>query len=516
MNDQKSDASIVKAAGRGVIYITFAKAWFLITGVALGLVLPRVFKWSAGSEEAGMALYGAYGIVFTGVSFINNTLITGTIQAVSKFTSEDESRAGAVRRTGLLVQGGIGVVLGAAYAVLSGVLATYWFKSPGLADLMRLSAGIIVAYACYGVFIGSFNGRRRFNRQAAFDVTFSTLKTVLIILAVMTGLKVLGTVLGFLVTAVLVAVVAGVASRQPVHGTFPARRFLQFDSLLLLYTFILNLVLMLDLYLLAGIVPRLAAASGLDATAAALLNETRAGQYKAVQQLAFIPYQAILAIAFVVFPLISKATFDEDEEKACGYVRQTMRFAAIFVTGFAVVFFALPEQAARLMFPPEYAIIAPALRTLSLGIVAFGLMVVGNTILNGSGHPWRALAVVCAGLAVAVVTVYALVSAAGHGTDSLVAAASGSSAGWLVALVVCGVIVRRRFGAFMPLFTALRVAAAAGVALAVGRFLPVKGKVLTLAECAAVFVVYFVVLALLREFGRKDLDQLKHVMRRGK
>jgi O-antigen/teichoic acid export membrane protein len=516
MTDQKSEANLVKSTGRGVLYITFAKGWFLFTGVALGLILPRVFKWSAGGDEAGMALYGAYGIVLTGVSFINNTLITGTIQAVSKFTSEDESRAGAVRRTGLLVQGGIGLVLGAAYALLAGVLATSWFKSPGLADLMRLSAGIIVAYACYGVFIGSFNGMRRFNRQAAFDVTFSTLKTVLMIAFVYAGFKVLGTVLGFLITAVLVAIIAGALSRQPVQGAFPARRFLQFDALLLLYTFVLNLVLMLDLYLLAGIVPRLAASHGLDTGAVALVSEKLAGQYKAIQQLAFIPYQAVLAIAFVVFPLISKATFDQDEEKARGYVRQTMRFAAIFITGFAVVFFALPEQAARLMFPPEYAIIAPALRVLSAGIVAFGLMVVGNTILNGSGHPWRALAVVGIGLAVAVVAVYALVSAAGYGTQALVAAASGSTAGWLAALVVCGVIVRRRFGAFMPLLTALRVAGAAGVALAVGRFLPVRGKVVTLAECATVLVVYLLVLAALREFGRRDLEQLRQVVRRGK
>jgi O-antigen/teichoic acid export membrane protein len=510
-----TDDKVVKSAGRGVLYIAFAKAWFLITGVALGLVLPRVFKWSAGSEEAGQALFGAYGIVFTGVSFINNTLITGTIQAVSKFTSEDEAQAGAVRRTGLLVQGGIGVILGGGYAALAGVIATFWFRSPDLADLMRLSAGIIVAYSCYGVFIGSFNGMRRFNRQALFDITFSTLKTALIILLVYAGFKVLGAVIGFLLTAVLIAVAAGIASRRPVVGSFPAKRFLQFDTLLLAYTFILNLVLMLDLYLLAGLVPRLALEAGVDPGAVALINESRAGQYKAVQQLAFIPYQAVLALAFVVFPLISKATFDQDEEKARGYVRQTMRFAAIFLTGIAVVLFAIPEQAARLMFPPEYAIIAPALRILAIGIVAFGLMVVGNTILNGSGFPWRALAAVAAGLAVAIASVYALVTHAGHGPGALAAAATGSGIGWAAALLVCGLLVWRRFRAFVPWPTALRVAAAGGVAGVLGHFLPVKGKVFTLAEAVAVLVVYFIVLAVLREFRKDDVLKLKKILGRG-
>jgi len=510
-----ADDKMVKAAGRGVLYIAFAKAWFLITGVALGLILPRVFKWSAGSDEAGQALFGAYGIVFTGVSFINNTLITGTIQAVSKFTSEDETRAGAVRRTGLLVQGGIGVILGGAYALLAGVIATFWFKSPGLADLMRLSAGIIVAYSCYGVFIGSFNGLRRFNRQALFDVTFSTLKTVAIILLVVAGFEVLGAVLGFLLTAVLIAIVAAIASRRPVVGSFPAKRFLQFDTLLLLYTFILNLVLMLDLYLLAGLVPRLAVEAGVDPAAVAIINESRAGQYKAVQQLAFIPYQAVLALAFVVFPLISKATFDQDEEKARGYVRQTMRFAGIFLTAIAVVLFALPEHAARLMFPPEYAIIAPALRILSIGIVAFGLMVVGNTILNGSGHPWRALAVVSIGLVVAISAVYLLVGRAGHGPEALAAAATGSGIGWVAALGVCGILVWRRFKAFVPWASALRVALAGAAAVAVGHFLPVQGKIFTLAEVAAVLVVYLLALAVLREFSRDDLAKVRKILGRG-
>jgi O-antigen/teichoic acid export membrane protein len=510
-----TDDKVVKSAGRGVLYIAFAKAWFLVTGVALGLILPRVFRWSSGSEEAGQALYGAYGIVFTGVSFINNTLITGTIQAVSKFTSEDESRAGAVRRTGLLVQGGIGVVLGAAYALLAGALATFWFKSPGLADLMRLSAGIIVAYSCYGVFIGSFNGMRRFSRQALFDITYSTLKTVLIIAFVVAGFEVLGTVLGFLVTAVLIAAVAGLVSRQPVRGSFPARRFLRFDTLLLVYTFILNLVLMLDLYLLAGLVPRLAAEAGVDPSAVALINESRAGQYKAVQQLAFIPYQAVLALAFVVFPLISKATFDQDEERARGYVRQTMRFAAIFLTAIAVVLFAIPEQAARLMFPPEYALIAPALRILAIGIVGFGLMVVGNTILNGSGHPWRALAVVLVGLVGGVGAVLLLVTRAGHGPEALAAAATGSSVGWGAALLAGGILVWRRFKAFVPWASALRVAIAGGAAAALGHFLPVKGKLFTLAEAAAVLVAYLVALAVLREFGRDDLQKLRKILGRG-
>ena len=102
MAADKGDKDIVKTAGRGVIYITFAKLWFMLSGYALVFILPRLFKWSAdGDDVEGMALMGAYGIVFTGISFINNGIISGTIQSVSKFTSEDESQASAIKRTAL-------------------------------------------------------------------------------------------------------------------------------------------------------------------------------------------------------------------------------------------------------------------------------------------------------------------------------------------------------------------------------------------------------------------------------
>jgi O-antigen/teichoic acid export membrane protein len=510
------DKDVVKTAGRGVLYLTFAKVWFMLTGWALVFVLPRLFKWSAGGdEEAGQALYGAYGIVFTGVSFINNGIISGTIQSVSKFTSEDESRTGAVKRTALMVQGGIGLVVAALYVGLAGVLAEHWFRSPGLTSLMRLSAGVIVAYSCYAVFIGSFNGLRKFNRQALFDIVYATFKVSLMLGLVAAGFEVLGTVLGFLVAAAVIAVAAGIVSGGIGKGAFPAKRYLSFAAILLVYSFALNLVMMLDLYLLSGLVPRLALEAGYDPAELGRLTEVRAGQYKAMQQLAFIPYQAVLAIAFVVFPLVSKVTFDGDRERSRVYVRTTLRFTMILIVGLVSVFAALPQQALDLVFEPEYQVAAPALSVLPVGIAAFGLMVVSNTILNAAGHPWRALGVVLGALVGVVLGVTILVWLSGPGPESLTATATGTSAGMVVGLAISGIVVYRRFGTFWSWLSLLRVAAAAGVAVTAGRLMPMLGKAVTLGECVGVLVVYLVVLVLLREFNAEDVARLKQVLRKG-
>lgn len=514
MNEPRQDTDLVRAAGRGVIYITIAKIWFLLTGFILIFGLPRIFKWSAGGdEERGQALFGAYKLVFMGVSFINNGIITGTIQAVSKFTSEGASDPGAVRRAALKVQGWMGVTLAVLYIGFAGLLAD-GLGSPDLADLMRLSAGVIAAYSCYAVFIGSFNGRKLFHRQALFDIAYSTLKIALIIGLAAAGFEVLGTVAGFLVASVVIALAAGSASGFGAKGTFPARRYLGFAAVLIAYTFVLNLVLSLDLFLLKGITSRLALGAGGDAAAASELSKALAGKYGAAQGLAFIPYQAVLSIAFVAFPMISRITFQDEGTAAREYVRRTMRFATIMCVGLAAVFIALPGQSLALAFPAEYAPAAPALRMLALGIVAYGLMVVANTILNGAGLPWRAMGVVLATLAAVGGGVTGLLLGTGPGGDPLLATAGGTAIGMGFGLCLSAVVVHRRFGAFWPWRTVARVAVAATAATAAGQFLPHGSKLTTLGECLLVLAIYLAVLIGTGEFGAEDLDQLKRVLRR--
>jgi stage V sporulation protein B len=512
--NKESDA--VRVAGRGVLCITFAKLWFMITGYILIFGLPRIFKWASGGDaEQGQILFGAYKLVFMGVSFINNGIVTGTIQAVSKFTSEDESRAAFVRRTALKVQGLIGLTLAVIYAGFAGLVADL-LKSPDLANLMRLSAVVIAAYSCYSVFIGSFNGQRLFGRQALFDITYATVKTVLIVGFAAAGFKVLGTVLGFLLSSIIIMIAAAVVSGLGKSGGFRAQKYFAFAITLVVYTFLLNLVMSLDLFLLKGLSSSLALDTGMAFQEASALGKALSGRYGAAQGLAFIPYQAILSIAFVAFPLISKVTFEGDEEKTRSYIRNTMRFTAIMIVGLATVFAALPSQCMGLIFPDEYRVAADALRILSLGIAAFGLMVIGNTVLNGAGLPKKAMMIVAATLTAVIGLVTLFVSHGEPDNRALVGAAAGATGGMCIGLIFSGVVVHRQFGAFLPIATAVRVFLAAAAGLAAGHLLPDAGKFFALLECFVILVVYFATLIITREFGRDDLSQLKRVFSRKK
>ena len=76
------------SAGRGVLYIAAAKMYFMMAGAAIEFVLPRLL---------GRFVYGAYGFVAQSVSMLNNVAVTGTIQAVSRYTTVDPTKADAVR-----------------------------------------------------------------------------------------------------------------------------------------------------------------------------------------------------------------------------------------------------------------------------------------------------------------------------------------------------------------------------------------------------------------------------------
>jgi hypothetical protein len=93
---------IARSARRGVLYISLAKVWFLLAGLVLPLVLPRVFA---------TATFGMWTLVSGWFSPLNNVIVTATIQAVSKFAASGSIEAAktAALRMNVLVAEWLGV-----------------------------------------------------------------------------------------------------------------------------------------------------------------------------------------------------------------------------------------------------------------------------------------------------------------------------------------------------------------------------------------------------------------------
>ena len=527
----KSDSSTARTVGLGFLFILMAKGYFLIAGFAVQFGLPRLFLraarlqlegakiklWTA--ERMAESWYGDYGVASRTISWINNTMVQGTIQAVSKFVAEDEDRAGSVKAAGIKVQAVIGGVLAATYFALSGPMARL-LSDPNLTPYFRVTAIIILAYALYAVFIGYLNGLKRFKAQASFDVTYSTIKSVSILVLAFLGYGVAETLGAFSGAAVVVCMLAAVIVGVRNHSAVPFHWQVLVKAMVLVvvYYIFFNSLLIADIVTLKGLAGRV---GGVDPGAAAAMASALAGIYNGVLNLALLPYQGVLAVAFVIFPLISRSTFDQDHEATRTYIEGTLRYALVFVGFFAVCVASTPEALLALL-NPSFAVGAPALRIYVAGEVFFALFAICNTIIIASGRMGVAAVIAAVVLALdlgsnlTIVPAYIRVSGDGLDPAGLTAAAAATAPVFVLAFLGSLSYLRFKFGALLAPLTALRVLGCGAGIVYAASFLPRLQLVpsgLVSIGCAA---AYLVCLVLLREVRGEDLARIKKVARRKK
>ncbi len=493
------------SAGRGLLFITAAKLWFMVAGYAIQFALPRALGTPA--------KYGAWGVVLACVSFFNNTLVTATIQGVSRFVTRAPAESGLVVRAALARNLVGGAIIAAGFILGAPIVANNLLHDPAYTSYLRIAGIVIFCYSLYAVFVGAANGLRQFQKQAGLDISFATLRAAAVVGAAIATHSVQASLGGFAAAAVFIlcasALWVGVGPR-PDGKRFEARELERFFGGVIGYLALLNLLMFIDGILLKRMVTMAAEARGIAGAAA--VGDTQAGLYNAVQTIARLPYQLILAVTFIIFPLISRATFDADAGRARRYVEVTMRYSLLVVALMAVELAARPTAILRLLFPAEYAVAAPAVPVLVLGYLAFSLFNILGTILNSAGHTGASIrgggvTVVVCGLSVWASLRYAL----SHDLDPLLTVACATTFSMLVGLTLAGFAVKRRFGAVIGLRTPLLTLVASAAAIGVGRAWPqtgfLGGKLGTLLSLGVIGSIYLLFVS--PELRPSQLRQLR-------
>ena len=494
-------------AGRGVLYIAFAKFYFMIAGLVTQLRLPAVLSRAA---------FGSYSLVANIASLVNNVLVTGTIQSVSRFAAQEPGKARRVQQAGLRMHVRLGLVIAVGFIAAAPLVAWLLHDMGKTAPLML--AGLIVGgYSFYAVFIGTANGLHQFHKQAGLDMTFATLRVVGLLGMAMAGFGVLGVIGGWVaaVGVILCASIVWIGLPGPVarEDRLPVGPMVQFFAGVALYLALFNALMFIDSILIKRLTTEYFAAHHLPDPS--VLADVQNGYYAAVQTLARLPYQAIIAATFVVFPLVSRSTFAEDRETTRRYVEITTRYSLILAMALAVVMAANPSDVLGLVYAHDYAELGgPALTALALGNVAFSIFAIAGTILNGAGKTFPAVVTAAITLAVAGIGNYIAIPIAAEHGDVLLVAAVVTSGAMGVGAIASGWALRKELGAFLPVASVVRVAIATIAAIAVGRALPLHGKLLTLVEAVVVGATFLIVLVITRELGRGDLEAIKAVRRK--
>ncbi|MCA9674177.1 MAG: polysaccharide biosynthesis C-terminal domain-containing protein [Kofleriaceae bacterium] len=509
-------------AGRGVLYIAFAKFYFMIAGAIIEFRLPAILA---------RTVFGAYAVVSSVVSPINNVLVTGSIQAVSRFTAQRPETARMVQRAGLRMHLFVGLPVALLF-IASAPLVAWLLHDTSKTGPLMLAGCIVGGYSFYAVFVGTANGRREFHKQAGLDVTFATLRVLGILGLAMAGLGLYGAVGGWVAAVGLIltisVVVVGLPGAEAREGEpMPVAPMIKFFAGVAIYLVLMNLIMFVDQLLLKRLttewyhqhgaqlqldldrlLPWARKVSGFHVDASQMAD-VQVAYYRAVQNLARLSYQAIIAATFVIFPLVSRSTFEDDQDTTRRYVHVTMRYSLIFATALAVVMAANPVPLLDIPYAIDYAKIGgPALIALALGNVAFSLFAICGTILNGAGHTRAAILTAAVTLVVAAAGNAIVIPRLDPGRDVLLGAAIVTGVAMVLGAAAAGYVVWRRLGAFLPILSIVRVIAAIAVAMGVGYVVPFRSPLMTLVEAALVGLTFLAVLVVTGELGKADLQSI--------
>ncbi len=491
-----------------MVSIAGAKAYFILTSYAVQLLLPRIF----GEAKE----FGLYSATMSGVAILTNVLIVATMQSVSKFVSEDESRAQTTLRQAIRVQAMVGGILALGLFAFAPAIAGFLLDGQ-LTPLLRIASVVVFAYAIYAALVGSLNGRHLFGKQAKLDATFSTLRTAGILTGALLGFGSLGAVAGFATAAASIVTLSllwiGLGEPAEPGDRIPRRRWLGFMAPIWTYQICLNGILLIDLQVLKRTATEIAFAAGVAQAAADVANQY-VGHYRAAQTFAFVPYQLIISMTFVVFPMISKATSIGGREAARSTIQHAMRLSLLLLLLFAAPISGAANGVMRLAYPDDYLAGAPALSILVFGVAAFALFAVAATAISGAGKPTVAALVAAVSLGTVIAANRLLILRAGLGVETLEAAATGTTLGMLVALVLSAAVLYGMFGVFVPIRTWVRGGLGAWAGYATAHAFPDDSPFFAVVALVAGFSVAVAVLILTRELSSEDWSALRRIARR--
>jgi stage V sporulation protein B len=509
-------ADVARSAGRGGLAVAFAKMYFIVVGLVQQVALKAVL---------GLDGYGALSSVLSIASITYNPIVSTSIQGVSRAVAQsaDAEQPFVIRRT-LSVHAVLAVTVAVGFFLLAPVIGNA-VGAPHIVSGLRILSAVMLLYGLYTPLVGVLNGKKKFVYQAGLDVLAATLRTFGLVfggylLMRQSGRGVEGASLGFVAGATCVLGVAlllvGIGKKG--RGGSSVGEHVAFIAPLLFGQVVLNLLLQADLTLLRTFAADSAERAGLPLVAA----DPLVGAYRATQLFSFLPYQLLLAVTFILFPMLARAQRDGDREAVGRYVRAGVRLAMVVAGAMVSVTAGLSRPLLTLVFGQDVAVLGTrSMQVLTLGFGVFAILGILTTVLNSLKRERDSATIVAGAFGLVVALCFLEVRGEPFGAELLLRTALATSAGLLVATAAAAFLVWRTAGAVVAPLSALRVVGALAAAIAVAQLLPEIGSVgkvrlamFVAAYAAAIVAVYAALLLATRELGKGDLENLRAVVSR--
>ncbi|RKY18996.1 MAG: hypothetical protein DRQ55_11845 [Planctomycetota bacterium] len=494
---------------RGGLLLMLAKLVHTIAGFGLFFFLSAILDWSMGG--AGIAAFGIYGTALVVINPLNMMFAQGTLQLVSQMVASHPDDPGGVFRACARMQLPLVLAFVVLFQLAVPAIARHGLNDPAYETILRVGGAIPIFYALRCLYQGYCNGTRRFREQSWIDMGSSILRMALVLTGAALGYGALGALLGFVAASFVMMVVAMLWIRPARGGATAALDLTQ----LLLFQGKVLAVTLVTFYLMS--LDQLAVKALADSDPD--IADRLAGYYTGNLKIAQIPWSIISALVWVLFPLVAASAQDPARQRAT--LRQGFRLVLLLMAPVCVVLGSTAHETYALVFHGNAAraltefgdplsVVSGPLQVLAPGYFVYGLLIVATMLITAQGRAGTSLLIMSLTLVLGLVFTRSLVES--HGP---VGAAAGSAAAWTLGLVAASIVLARRFGAFVPGASVVRIALACGALWLVSIALPGEGLML-LAKDSLLGLVYLAVILLTREVTPAEIREIMLAARAGR
>jgi len=485
-NDSIPSASPVSIP-RVSLYFIIAQVIFIVVGYIIHAALGRILE---------PALYGIFGIIIYIMTLVNQTVIRGIPFAASKFIAEQGSQVNAIIRTSFYTQ----VAMAGGLVVLLVLLAPHismLLSDESLTPYIYIVAVASILWGLYLLTLYYLNGLHRFTSQATVMVSYSLGKLLLVFILVFAGFSVMGAIIGYLMAPIIGLFVAVYLlyskpwkqDREP-HYVFSFRRMLSFATPIIGFSTTFVLLTNLDLLFVKAI----------------LGDYSYAGYYTAAATMARIPFVALTAINFVIFPIISRSTSDGDIRRTRRWIEVVFRYLLmILVPGISIL--AVTSSAFMdLIYSSEYLPAAAPFSVLVVGMAAITIFQMFANIIIAGGKPRKVMVIGVVQTPLLIVLYMVLIPVFG-----LLGAAFATSITGLFGAIIAGIVVKSEYGLPVRAKSLLRIVGVAVPPVLAAALLPVHGLLL-IPWYLLLMGVYAALLYITKELCPEDFRLLRMVL----
>ena len=473
-------------------FTTFSKQVGSIIAINIILLVLGIIQVPIVTKNLGPSLYGMWSLINSTISLIIPFSMLSFSMSIIRFLAVEKDlnriREDFYSACSLVFISGF--ILSLIGFILSGLLATAFLKDNNAVSYIRLSSILILLNSIFPILLAFFRTGNKIAIYNFLNLGLTILQVGLIIVFVTLGYELTGIIMAFIISALLLDLIAFIIVAKQIGFQRPRftnmKTYLKWGIPLIPSSAILWIISVSDRYIINH-----------------FLGISAAGIYNAAYGIGFYSSFILMPIGIVLYPIISKL-YDEGKRIECAdYFKYAFKYLMMFTVPAAVGLSILAKPLLRILTTPEFVSGSSVVPLIAFGGVFFCFYQIGIYVIHLVGKTKINFNLLVIAAILNVILNIVLVPHLGI---------FGAGLASLLAYTVLGIftlIITERYLKFsLSFFFILKSLISSAVMAGVIWLIRPNSLSTIIISMVAGVIIYFGALALMKGFGKEELNFL--------